>query len=167
MTNIRWAVMIVTMLVFLVMVNSGIVGLEAQLTNGQVVYMELAPVDPRSLIQGDYMALDYAIEREAQNNGLNEQYRGQIVATLDERQVAEFARLYQGETLASNEILMNFYTLGYSSVVIGIDGFLFQEGLASVYGEAEYAEVRVGADGVVMLVDMVDDNLQPLGKSSD
>ena len=26
--------------------------------------LELAPVDPRSLIQGDYMRLDYAIARD-------------------------------------------------------------------------------------------------------
>jgi len=30
----------------------------------QVVYLELAPVDPRSLIQGDYMALRFALARE-------------------------------------------------------------------------------------------------------
>ena len=31
------------------------------LRNGRTVYLELAPVDPRSLLQGDYMALNYAV----------------------------------------------------------------------------------------------------------
>ncbi|WP_341649050.1 GDYXXLXY domain-containing protein [Thauera humireducens] len=37
---------------------------EQTLAHGQVVLVQLAPVDPRSLMQGDYMALRFAIDNE-------------------------------------------------------------------------------------------------------
>ena len=41
-----------------------VLGFETLLRQGRTVYLELAPVDPRSLMQGDYMALSYQLERE-------------------------------------------------------------------------------------------------------
>jgi uncharacterized membrane-anchored protein len=38
---------------------------ERRINEGTVVFLELRPVDPRALLQGDYMALDYAVAREA------------------------------------------------------------------------------------------------------
>ncbi|WP_296242938.1 MULTISPECIES: GDYXXLXY domain-containing protein [unclassified Psychrobacter] len=37
---------------------------ENYLINGKTVLLELAPVDPRGFMQGDYMALSYALERD-------------------------------------------------------------------------------------------------------
>ena len=45
----------------LAMINWDIVKREAWLAEGEVVRLELAPVDPRSLMQGDYMTLNYQI----------------------------------------------------------------------------------------------------------
>jgi uncharacterized membrane-anchored protein len=41
--------------------NHGIVQRERILSDGRVVLLELQPVDPRSLMQGDYMALRFAV----------------------------------------------------------------------------------------------------------
>jgi len=38
-------------------------GYEQTLSGGRMVLVELAPVDPRSLMQGDYMALAFVIDR--------------------------------------------------------------------------------------------------------
>lgn len=43
----------------LAVVNTDIYRKEALLADGRTVILELAPVDPRSLMQGDYMALDF------------------------------------------------------------------------------------------------------------
>ena len=45
----------------LVAVNGSIVAKERIKTHGERIYLELAPVDPRSLMQGDYMALRFAL----------------------------------------------------------------------------------------------------------
>lgn len=48
------------LLLALVVVNHGIVQRERILSDGRVLLLELQPVDPRSLMQGDYMALRFS-----------------------------------------------------------------------------------------------------------
>ena len=48
----------------LAVANGSIWQREQLLGSGRVVILELAPVDPRSLMQGDYMALTFAAGRE-------------------------------------------------------------------------------------------------------
>ena len=45
-------------------VNVSIWHKEQLLANGKTVFLALAPVDPRSLMQGDYMALRFKLERD-------------------------------------------------------------------------------------------------------
>ncbi len=52
------------LLLALVVVNHGIVQRERILSDGHVLLLELQPVDPRSLMQGDYMALRFAITED-------------------------------------------------------------------------------------------------------
>jgi len=45
-------------------INATVWRFEHAMGSGEVVLLELAPVDPRSLMQGDYMRLDYALARQ-------------------------------------------------------------------------------------------------------
>jgi len=165
--GIQAGILFGTLVVFLYLVNSNIMEAENRIENGTPVYMELAPVDPRSLIQGDYMRLDYALERELQTAlGLRAdtppaESRGQTVVRLGEDNVAQFVRVYEGAALAEDELLIN-YRLAGSDVRVGVDSFFFQEGLADDYADAEYADVRVTPGGGVMLIDLVGDEFQSL-----
>src|SRR5690606_12311342 len=47
---------------------------EQTLTTGQTLIIELAPVDPRSLMQGDYMALAFAVDRELPDDAAQYSY---------------------------------------------------------------------------------------------
>jgi uncharacterized membrane-anchored protein len=162
MKYLRLIILFGTLLVFLYLVNTGIMSSEQNIENGTLAYFQLAPVDPRSLIQGDYMALDYALERDANDAGLRDIRRGQLVLYIDDDHIAHFSRLYEGgETLEENEVIVNFYALEFAGVRVGVDSFLFQEGLAGVYADAQYAEVRI-IDAGVMLIDLVGENLEPL-----
>ncbi|QEI07460.1 GDYXXLXY domain-containing protein [Pigmentiphaga aceris] len=53
----RAAILLLGVLATLVGVNMTVWSFEKLRTDGSVVYLELAPKDPRSLMQGDYMAL--------------------------------------------------------------------------------------------------------------
>ena len=59
--KLRISILWVTLLIALGFVNYAIFQKEELIENGQPVFLRLAPVDPRSLIQGDYMALGYEI----------------------------------------------------------------------------------------------------------
>lgn len=151
---------------FLYFVNSNIIATEARIANGTPLYLSLAPRDPRSLIQGDYMTLTYAVERDAERvaPGSSRGWRGQVVATVDEDNVAHFARFHDGSALANDEILLNYrYRDSWRGMRIGVDSYFFQEGLADVYDTAQYAEVRVGEGGSVLLINLVDEDFNVLG----
>ena len=51
----------VNLIILLGLFNNSILQKEELLSNGQLILLELVPVDPRSLMQGDYMRLRYAI----------------------------------------------------------------------------------------------------------
>ena len=67
---------------------------EQTLKEGQLVLLQLAPVDPRSLMQGDYMRLNY---KEANSELINRQEakRGYAVLKLDKNHVGEIIRLQE------------------------------------------------------------------------
>ena len=108
------------------------------------------------------MRLDYQIERDFPYTTVEPDSRGQLVARVDEQQVAHFERIYTGEDLAENEILLNYRVDIFGGVRIGIDSFFFQEGRARDYAMARYADVRVTGDGTIMLVDLVGENFEDL-----
>jgi len=142
-------------------VNVSVARTEHLLSNGTPVLVELAPVDPRSLIQGDYMRLDYAIARTVRADG-SWPRNGRIVVRLDDRGVAQFVKRYdQGVPLAAGELLLQ-YRLRRQRVRIGSDAFYFQEGHAARYQNARYGELRVDGSGASVLVGLRDADLRPL-----
>ena len=57
MKNIKWWIILINLILLLVYFNGSILSKEDLLKNGKLILLELAPVDPRSLMQGDYMSL--------------------------------------------------------------------------------------------------------------
>ena len=55
MKNIKWWIILINLILLLVYFNGSIISKEDLLKNGKLILLELAPVDPRSLKQGDYM----------------------------------------------------------------------------------------------------------------
>ncbi len=52
------------LLLIIAMMTINVAKYETHLATGDKVLLELAPVDPRGFMQGDYMALSYALERK-------------------------------------------------------------------------------------------------------
>ncbi|HYO60147.1 GDYXXLXY domain-containing protein [Archangium sp.] len=153
----------------LLLVVAALVGLvvrkEQILAHGTPVLLELAPVDPRSLIQGDYMVLDYAVSREvrpADGAGAEE---GRLVLRLDENGVGRFVRRDEpGTPLGPGELPLR-YKVRKGRVRLGAESFFFQEGHANRYARAKYGELRVAGDGSSVLVGLRDAERQPLGRA--
>jgi uncharacterized membrane-anchored protein len=137
---------------------------ERILATGQPVYLDLEPRDPRSLIQGDYMVLRYAMEEDVLARA-PAPGKGTLVVALDDRGVASFVRLDRGEPLAAREQRLRFRHVrqGDPSVRIGAESFFFEEGTADIYASARYGKLMVDPEGRSVLVGLADENLQPLG----
>jgi uncharacterized membrane-anchored protein len=137
---------------------------ERQLAEGVVVLLELAPVDPRSLLQGDYMALRFKVEDEAfgaraRGEALAD---GRIVVRPDVRGVAGFVRRDGGEPLAPGEQLLR-YRVRDDKVKFATNAFFFQEGQAKLYERARYGEFRATPRGELLLTHLRDEALERLG----
>ena len=151
MKKLRTAALWLGLLAVLGVPNVLIVQKERVLAEGTTMLLRLAPLDPRSLIQGDYMALRYDLPFSAEEVARLPR-DGRFVMTLDEDSVASADRLYEeGEPLGTDEHLLRYRRRG-RRIALGAESFFFQEGHADVYGEAQYGELRVSESGESVLV---------------
>jgi uncharacterized membrane-anchored protein len=158
----RLIVLVVTTVVILALVNTQIAGKERIVRDGATVLLALAPVDPRSLMQGDYMALRYALAGDvAEAADAAEVADGEIVIEVDESGVARFVALHDGEPLASGQHLLQFRVRG-ETVRLASDAFFFEEGQGETYARARFGELRVDTNGSAVLIGLRDQNVEPI-----
>lgn len=161
-----------TLVLMLAVVNWAIWANERHLAEGEVVYLELAPVDPRSLMQGDYMALNFEIGNRIQqalyarrlDSDETHAADGHVVVRLDAQRVAHFQRLGSGnEALGADERRLR-YRLRNGRVRFATDAFFFQEGHAERYEPSRYGQFRVNERGEPLLVALHGAELELLGE---
>jgi uncharacterized membrane-anchored protein len=135
-------------------VNFSIYGKERIKRDGEVIYLDLQPRDPRSLMQGDYMTLRFRLAQEI----------GAVVlrpdANLDGAKLATRAAPREGDvatvpivldeqrvaSLAAGTVstpLNIRYRIRNNDIWLGTNGFFFQEGSAERYSGARYGEFRL------------------------
>lgn len=152
-------ILVIAAALMFVAFNYSIYQKEQTKANGETVFLQLAPVDPRSMMQGDYMALRYAIENEKvppeRTTG------GYMVIGLDDKKVATFKRFHEGEALAAGEKLLH-YNVRYGRVNVVPDSFMFQEGHAALYQGARYGVFKFDAGGKYILVGLADAELKEI-----
>ena len=141
--------------------NFAIAGKERTIRDGEAVYLELVPVDPRSLMQGDYMALRFALAEALERaNGKADvaPREGEVrfaSAALDARRVAHLAGTGTAVRLR--------YRIRGGQVWLGTNAFFFEEGSAERFTAARYGEFRVDrASGEAVLVGLRDAALKPM-----
>ena len=138
----------------LAVLNGMVLQKERLLADGQTVYLELAPEDPRSLMAGDYMRLDYAIAEDIAQLRSDGVLQGRVVVRLNDARVAHFERAYRGGELGDAEILLRWRYR--DRIVVGANAFYFEEGQAQRYENAQYAKLKADSDGHTVLVGLVD-----------
>jgi uncharacterized membrane-anchored protein len=139
---------------------------EALRRDGQTVYLALAPRDPRSLLQGDYMDLSYAITNELnhlQTDAASSKVpmSGTLVIALDDHHVGRFVRIYQGGPLAPGEHLLKFHHQDWY-VVIGAEKYFIPEGSGDSFSGATFGELKVAPDGTPLLIALCDKDQKPI-----
>lgn len=165
-------IVVAVTLLMLAVVNWAIWAKERHLAEGEVVYLELAPVDPRSLMQGDYMALNFEIGNRIRDTlreqrvegGDTQAVDGHVVVRLDDQRIAHFQRLGVGEQALSGDEMRLRYRLRNGQVRFATDAFFFQEGHAERYEPARYGLFRVNERGEPLLVALHGPELEPLGE---
>ena len=152
----------------LVLVNVLIASREQLIANGRPVFVKLAPVDPRSLMQGDYMRLSYDLPgvgwrfRSEPDASLLWGARPRVAVLLDERGIAHSPKLLApGEAVPAGAQLLELTPKGGQWTFVS-DAWFFKEGEAARWQPAKYGEFRVTPEGKGLLVRVVGEDLKPL-----
>lgn len=158
--------------------NVAIVQKERILSDGQTVLLELAPVDPRSLMQGDYMSLNFALSQNlsALSWGLPKDVLAKmdaqqwvvVAVQLDANKVAQLKGVYleqdgqerlwteEGPVAEPSDVMRLRMRRHRSNWTPGTDAWFFAEGSADRFDAARYGEFAVVEGGQSLLRAMLD-----------
>ena len=147
-------------------------------------YLELTPVDPRSLLQGDYMTLNYDITDKVRDfiyNNRTHIYDGEneneveeirelkkladakkayIAVRLDKNKVAKFVKVTKEKTDEKDLLFIAYKTDGFD-VNINANSYLFQEGTGGKYQNARYSKVVLVGNNL-RLIDLRDKDFKEI-----
>jgi uncharacterized membrane-anchored protein len=160
MTKFKWALILVNLVAVLAFFNVSIQRKEAILADGKLLLLKLAPVDPRSLMQGDYMTLQYELTQDINVERIPK--RGYFVVNLQADGVAGKVRLQtEARPLKNNEFLIK-YTLGSNNMNLGAESYFFEEGQSEKFAVAKYGGIKIDNNGNSVLVGLYDEELKKI-----
>jgi uncharacterized membrane-anchored protein len=161
----RIIVLAITVATVVLVINVEIAAKEKIVRDGTTVLLRIAPRDPRSLLQGDYMALRYTlagvVASEAAKFGMND---GIAVIELDALNEASFVALYKDQQLQDRQQLLRYRKRG-DSVRLASDAYFFEEGSGQEYRTAGFGEIRINTNGDAVLIGLRDAEGARLGSS--
>ena len=162
MKSITSIVAIAGLVVVLAAANFAISDRQAVINSGQPILLELGPVDPRSLMQGDYMVLRYHDRLFPPRDEMAELPRvGAFVIRLDDNNVGEFKRVDDGTELEPGEVLLQYKLRDERGRVrLGAESYFFQEGNAQLFDAGRYGVLHVDDSGKSVLIGLADENYQ-------
>jgi uncharacterized membrane-anchored protein len=162
MMNSRAWLAVAGLIIVLAATNYTIMQRQQVVDNGQLMLLSLRPVDPRSLMQGDYMVLRYTeTVFPAQSARADLPRKGVFVVTLDSNNVATFARMHDGGNLAAHEALLQYKQVdARGDISLGAESFFFQEGQAELFNPARFGILRVDESGNSVLIGLADEAWQ-------
>lgn len=154
-------------LVVIILLQFGLIGYqiwssESILSQGQSVKLELAPVDPRSLLQGDYVRLSYTISTLDNENIPDTDGKIRVVLRPQENGVYGFSGYYEQDGVwnktyqaQATDVIINGNAIGSDRVEYGIESYFVPEGTGrEVERTAKFAQVRVGKKGDALLQEL-------------
>ena len=141
-------------------VNWDVRGKEQVIAHGQRILVPLIPVDPRSLMQGDYMALRFDLPR-AVSDELESMVApvAYVRAAVDAQGIATVQALVADRKQAGqagvSEVILPLKRLKGQWVLV-TDAYFFPEGQGRHFESGRYGDFRVLPDGRALLVGLAD-----------
>lgn len=161
MKRSKWVIILINLGILLAYFNYSIFSKEGLLNNGKLVLLKLAPVDPRSLMQGDYMELRYEISGGIDAEKLPK--RGFCVVRVNDSGIARRVRLQAGkQPLQAGEYLIRYNAPDAWNIHIGAESYFFQEGHSDKYAKAQFAGIRVDGRGNSLLEGLYDERMRKI-----
>ncbi|MHA7138128.1 GDYXXLXY domain-containing protein [Rossellomorea arthrocnemi] len=164
-------------IVFIIFLQAGWIGYqvysnETLLQNGETIVLELQPVDPRSLLQGDYVELNYTIS-QLEDTVIDDNGPITIVLRKNTQGIHEYSGVYRfndqwnapyekkpGDVLLNGKVTSSWDNS--AQVTYGIEHFFIPEGTGmDVEGKVNAAVVKVSDKGDGILEELRELRLSP------
>ena len=164
---IRQAIAAACLGLFLALFAWSVMQKERLLASGDQIILALRPVDPRSLMQGDYMVLRLAVEEDIRHSlyDLSDDDRalakGVAVVEIEQGKPARFKRLDNGSSLANGEKRLVFRGRE-GEIQVSSGAFFFQEGHGKAYERARFALLRVDSSGNGLITALLDERMETI-----
>ena len=148
----KWVPIVLLQVVLLVLI---IFQKETTLRNGTDIVLKIEPIDPRSLLQGDYVDLSYNI---SQVDSYDLPDRVYVLLEQDQEGIYQIKEIYDTIEEANDDkskdtqVVITGKTYG-NTIRYGIENFFIEEGTgAKVEQNANYAKIKVGSNGDALLM---------------
>ncbi|WP_054950132.1 GDYXXLXY domain-containing protein [Numidum massiliense] len=175
--RIRWWGIVAVLVAQLVFVGVTVYQKETLLKEGTSIALKLAPVDPRSMFQGDYVNLSYDLGRALPY--FNENGAVHVMLTADDAQSVryngEYIPLYTGSAIIPRAKWRKGYNvraerqggddddapiflrgeIKHGQLVLGIEHFFVPEGTGRKWEQMNVAIVKVAKNGDALLETLV------------
>ncbi|RQO73787.1 hypothetical protein DBR40_13345 [Pedobacter sp. KBW01] len=162
MTKIKSIFIVINLLLLIGYFNWSIYAKERILSEGKLVLIELAPVDPRSLMQGDYMHLNYKENTFLEKVKIPK--RGFCLLKIDSNGIGHrIALIKDMRPLGNDEVVVKYFFDGneyWPSIHIGAESYFFQEGKGKKYEAAKYGGLKIDRNGNSILVGLYNKDLK-------
>lgn len=154
----QWVLILGVLLLQMSFVSFQMITNEKLINEGKIITLKLAPVDPRSMIQGDYVRLQYEIG-EVKLSEERHEGRAYLLLKRDAEEIYRVSKVYKEQIdptkvhLAEDEVIITGKYNGYDQIIFGIESYFVQEGTGlEVEQNAEFAKVVVSKKGDALLL---------------
>ena len=158
MKKYKWILLIVNLMVLLVYFNWSVFQKEAIGKEGKLFFLELIQSNGKSLMQGDYMRLQYKVQ-DSLKKALWPAH-GMVIVQVDTNSIIQTVSL-QDNTIPTKE---TEYAIEFNrtkfQLSIGAEAFFIQEGYHKKYEAAKYAGIRVDEKGHSLLIGLYNEQLK-------
>ncbi|MGG1684632.1 GDYXXLXY domain-containing protein [Pseudalkalibacillus sp. NRS-1564] len=156
----RWKLIWLVVILMISFVTYNGVKNEVALQSGKEIRLALAPVDPRSMLQGDYVTLRYDISTlSGAVLPANKKIKVVLASTSDGSY--EYGGYYKIEgdwnksyEPSDDDIIVNGTTYSDHDVQYGIESFFIPEGAGSTFEGKTTASIKVSESGNAILIDL-------------
>lgn len=158
MNKIKSMLIVVNLLLLISYFNWSVYAKEKIIDQGKLVLLKLAPIDPRSLMQGDYMALNYEVNVISKK--VNIPKRGFCLLKIDSNGVGHRIALIKNfRSEQNNQIAVKYFFSGtefWPGIHVGAESYFFEEGQGKKFEAALYGGLKIDGNGNSVLVGLYD-----------
>ena len=153
------AIIVAGLVAVLGVANMDILQKEAIIRDGTRFVVALRPVDPRSLMQGDYMTLSFTPQGGSDADLFADYSHRYVELAPDAQGVYHFRRTLPQIVPPSQpgNVVVRYRRQMDERVLFVTDAYFFPEGQGDHFARARYGEFRVNQDGVALLTGLLDE----------